>query len=128
MRCPADDELRDARVLPGAVAVEEGLLGEVVGAAGAGVELGHLSVAERGGETEHERAEDAHPHGGRGCAFGGLDEEGQPEERTGSNEGHGVAGEASQAQGGLHLCFDFFCHAGAPGEKDMLLLCLFTGL
>ena len=52
MRAPADDELGKPGIGPRFVVVEERLLGEVVGAAGAGIELRHFGVADRRGQAK----------------------------------------------------------------------------
>ena len=107
---PSDNELGDAGVLPCLVVVEEGLLGKVVGAARAGVELGHLGVTDRGGQAEQQRGNDAGPHGRAGGAGCGLDGKGKPKECARSNQRHRVAGESGKAQRFFHLACGFICH------------------
>ena len=66
MGAPADDELGEARILPGFVVIEKRLLREVIRTASAGIQLGHLRVTDRGRQTQQKREDDADPHGGRG--------------------------------------------------------------
>ena len=102
---PTDDELRDARELIGIGLGQERLLGEEVGGAGAGIQFREFGVGDGGGKAEQQRGDDAEPdrrarH--RGPILGLLGER-QPQECPGGNQGHGVHGQAGQAQRFLHL-------------------------
>ncbi len=114
VRGPADDELGEAGILPGLVVIEERLLGEVIRAASAGVELRHLGVADGGRQTEQKGEHDAHPHGRGGDASGGLDVERQPQEGAGRDQRHSVHRQASQAQSCFHFDWSVFSHLHSP--------------
>ena len=75
MRAPADDELRKPRVAPDFLVVEERLLREIIGAAGARIELRQLGIADCGCQAKQEGQEDAGPHGRRRVARRPLDHE-----------------------------------------------------
>jgi hypothetical protein len=72
--------------------VEEGLLGEVVGAAGARLRIAPRQFREgHGGEEgHHQGGHDAGPHVGVAAGVGGLHLHGDPEEGARRDERHGV--------------------------------------
>ncbi len=110
VRAPADDELGKARVAPGGLVVEKRLLREIIGTAGAGIELGHFRVADGGGQAEQQGEDDAGPHGGSGGAGRALGDECQPKKGAGRDQRHGVHRQAGQAQRRFHGNFGFVCH------------------
>jgi hypothetical protein len=73
VRTPSDDELSDAGVLEKPILGQNRLLSVVVTGTGAGIELGNFGVGHRRGQAEQEGGKDTEPHGGSGCAGGGLD-------------------------------------------------------
>ena len=65
MGAPADDELRKPGVPPGLFMIQKGLFRKVVRTAGAGIQLRHLRIADRGCQAQQKGDDDAHPHGRR---------------------------------------------------------------
>ncbi len=103
MRAPAHDELREASILPGLIVVQERLFGKVVGTSRAGIQFCHFRVTDGGRQTEQQGEHNTSPHCRAGCAGRCLNVEGEPQERTGSDECHGIHRQAGQPQSFLHF-------------------------
>ena len=99
MRAPAHDELREPRIPPDLVVIQKRLLGEVVGASRARIELCHLRITDRGRKAEQQGEHDAGPHGRAGRAGRRLDVEGEPQEGTGGDQRHRVHRQARSGPG-----------------------------
>jgi len=92
---PAGREFRDAGELVGVRLGQERLLRVKIRRAGAWIELRQFRVADRRGKAQHQREDDAEPHGTarHWRAIEGLDLKGQPEERSGRDQRHGIHGQ-----------------------------------
>ena len=76
--------------------VEKRLLGEVIRAAGSGIQFSHFRVTDRGSQAQHRSEQNAYPHRGRGRAGSSLSGKGQPKKRPGSDERHGIHRQSGQ--------------------------------
>jgi hypothetical protein len=90
VRAPADDEFRKARIAPRFVVIQKRLFREVVRTAGAGIQLGHLRVANGRRKAEQKGDHDAHPHSRPRGSGGCLNVKGEPEKGARRDERHGV--------------------------------------